>query len=318
MGMKRREIVTRFDEIVDFAGVEQFLDTPVKRYSSGMYVRLAFAVAAHLDPEILIVDEVLAVGDAEFQQKCLGRIKEVARGGRTVLFVSHNMASVAELCSRIIMLSAGIATEFSGVDQGIGAFLASYKSPQGTVDVRRSGSGEYRFTNIRPSKESFDPDEPKQISFEIEQHRQTNSQPFVVLELTDSAGQVAARCDSRLHRQFIDGSTGKLHGEVVLRSPWLKPGAYHIRAQIDTGAGFMDVFDDACQLIVSGRMPYRVITSEDAIRSANVLSDFDLTMIPAHCRRGRDGATQPGAMAQSATSGFLAVSAGRSTVISPE
>ncbi|MGC8669458.1 MAG: ABC transporter ATP-binding protein, partial [Chthonomonadales bacterium] len=99
LGMTRREIDRKFDEIVDFSGVERFIDTPVKRYSSGMYLRLAFAVAAHLDPEILIVDEVLAVGDAAFQKKCLGRMGEVARSGRTVLFVSHNMAAVKALCT---------------------------------------------------------------------------------------------------------------------------------------------------------------------------------------------------------------------------
>jgi lipopolysaccharide transport system ATP-binding protein len=108
LGMSKSEIRRQFDAIVDFAGVEKFLDTPVKRYSSGMYVRLAFAVAAHLEPEILIVDEVLAVGDAEFQKKCLGKMEDVAkREGRTVLFVSHNMNAVEELCNRIIMLKGG-------------------------------------------------------------------------------------------------------------------------------------------------------------------------------------------------------------------
>ena len=108
LGMSRAEIREKFDEIVDFSGVEQFLDTPVKRYSSGMYVRLAFAVAAHLEPEILIVDEVLAVGDAAFQKKCLGKMKDVAKkDGRTVLFVSHNMAAVNNLCSKAIMLNNG-------------------------------------------------------------------------------------------------------------------------------------------------------------------------------------------------------------------
>ena len=107
LGMMRAEIVRKFDEIVAFAEVERFLDTPVKRYSSGMYVRLAFAVAAHLEPEILIVDEVLAVGDAEFQKKCLGKMHEVSRGGRTVLFVSHNMAAIQALCSRVIVLQGG-------------------------------------------------------------------------------------------------------------------------------------------------------------------------------------------------------------------
>lgn len=107
LGMTKSEIRSKFDEIVAFSGVEKYIDTPVKRYSSGMYVRLAFAVAAHLEPEILIVDEVLAVGDAEFQKKCLGKMKDVSGEGRTVLFVSHNMAAVKSLCSRGILLQNG-------------------------------------------------------------------------------------------------------------------------------------------------------------------------------------------------------------------
>ncbi|WP_379093542.1 ABC transporter ATP-binding protein [Pedobacter sp. UC225_65] len=108
LGMRKHEIKRKFDEIVDFAGVERYIDTPVKRYSSGMYVRLAFAVAAHLESEILIVDEVLAVGDAEFQKKCLGKMGEVSKGeGRTVLFVSHNMHAVIELCNKGIVLNNG-------------------------------------------------------------------------------------------------------------------------------------------------------------------------------------------------------------------
>jgi lipopolysaccharide transport system ATP-binding protein len=107
LGMSREEIKRKFDQIVDFSGVEKFIDTPVKRYSSGMYVRLAFAVAAHLEPEILIVDEVLAVGDFEFQKRCLGKMNEVATGGRTVLFVSHNMTAVEGLCTKGIVLTSG-------------------------------------------------------------------------------------------------------------------------------------------------------------------------------------------------------------------
>src|SRR6266496_1996577 len=116
LGMTKKEIALKFDEIVDFSGVERYIDTPVKRYSSGMYVRLAFAVAAHLDPEILIVDEVLAVGDAEFQKKCLGKMSEVAHGGRTVLFVSHNLSSICTLCDRAAHLHGG-----SLIDSGVPA-----------------------------------------------------------------------------------------------------------------------------------------------------------------------------------------------------
>jgi lipopolysaccharide transport system ATP-binding protein len=111
LGMKRREIQRRLDEIIEFSGVEQFIDTPVKRYSSGMYVRLAFSVAAHLEPEILLVDEVLAVGDAEFQRRCLGRMEDLSGTGRTVLFVSHNMQAINQLCDRAILLEGGSIVE---------------------------------------------------------------------------------------------------------------------------------------------------------------------------------------------------------------
>ena len=125
LGMTRHEIKRKFDEIVDFAGVERYIDTPVKRYSSGMYVRLAFGVAAHLDSEILIVDEVLAVGDAEFQKKCLGKMGEVSKGqGRTVLFVSHNMQAVKQLCNNCIILRNGSLVESGEVTSTINKYLS--------------------------------------------------------------------------------------------------------------------------------------------------------------------------------------------------
>ncbi len=136
LGMTQREIRKRFDEIVAFAEVEQFLDTPVKRYSSGMYVRLAFAVAAHLDPEILIVDEVLAVGDAEFQKKCLGKMGEVSRGqGRTVLFVSHNIEAVQKLCSRGILFESGRIRAAGDVKTVVPIYLSGQPSSQRVIDL---------------------------------------------------------------------------------------------------------------------------------------------------------------------------------------
>ncbi len=122
LGMSRAEIRRKFDEIVEFSGVEKFLDTPVKRYSSGMYVRLAFSVAAHLEPEILIVDEVLAVGDLHFQKKCIGKMEEVGKSGRTILFVSHNMAAIKLLCSRCVFLSHGSVDYVGNVDKGIDVY----------------------------------------------------------------------------------------------------------------------------------------------------------------------------------------------------
>jgi lipopolysaccharide transport system ATP-binding protein len=125
LGMKKAEISRKFDEIVEFAEVEKFIETPVKRYSSGMYLRLAFSVAAHLEPEILLVDEVLAVGDAEFQKRCLGKMQDVAGQGRTVLFVSHNMPAVQRLCNRAILLDNGRVTQTGSVQSVIAEYLQS-------------------------------------------------------------------------------------------------------------------------------------------------------------------------------------------------
>jgi len=133
LGMTKREVESKFDEIVEFSGVERFIDTPVKRYSSGMAVRLAFAVAAHLEPEILIIDEVLAVGDAEFQKKCISKMQDVRKQGRTVLFVSHNMPAVAMLCSRAILLNGGQVV----MDGPPGEVIGHYFSSDGSASAER-------------------------------------------------------------------------------------------------------------------------------------------------------------------------------------
>jgi lipopolysaccharide transport system ATP-binding protein len=152
LGMSKIEIQKKFDEIVDFAEVEKFLDTPVKHYSSGMYVRLAFAVAAHLEPEILVVDEVLAVGDAQFQKKCLGKMEDVAhREGRTVLFVSHQMATIQNLCKKSILLNRGQIVREGNTDLVIGYYLNnSLGLAECSIADRkdRQGNGDIRFTSI--------------------------------------------------------------------------------------------------------------------------------------------------------------------------
>jgi lipopolysaccharide transport system ATP-binding protein len=154
LGMKRREIGSKYDDIVEFAGVERFLETPVKRYSSGMYVRLAFAVAAHLEPEILLVDEVLAVGDIEFQRKCLGKMREVAGEGRTVFFVSHNLGAVQRLCSRALLLDSGRLVRDGATAEVVTAYLERAipeQSGSATVvpdDAQRNGTGEARLRRV--------------------------------------------------------------------------------------------------------------------------------------------------------------------------
>ena len=190
LGMQRAEIKAKFDEIVAFAEVERFLDTPVKRYSSGMYVRLAFAVAAHLEPEILIVDEVLAVGDAEFQKKCLGKIESVARGeGRTVLFVSHNMQAVTQMCSKAILLRSGVAAH--GLE-GVSAAIKRYaEAVSGAGDSEWVNPGEaFVFPAFKPERVYVGDRDGRPITLPLDK----NDEAYLYVQTTvasyDSALQV--------------------------------------------------------------------------------------------------------------------------------
>lgn len=149
LGMTRKEVADKLEEIVEFSGVRKFIDTPVKHYSSGMYVRLAFSVAAHLEPEILIIDEVLAVGDAEFQAKCLGKMKDVAGEGRTVIFVSHDLAAVENLCHKVIFLKEGEIVALGGTKEMIDLYMSSGQSKGLSLKdvVYRRGNGEVKFVD---------------------------------------------------------------------------------------------------------------------------------------------------------------------------
>jgi lipopolysaccharide transport system ATP-binding protein len=201
LGMRRAEILRRFDEIVAFAEIERFLDTPVKRYSSGMYVRLAFAVAAHLDPEILIVDEVLSVGDAQFQEKCLGKMSEVAGGGRTVLFVSHNIAAVRSLCTHGILLREGRLAAFGPVDDVARAYLdeGGRQARGATVTLDRPRPGHPTWlesvTTLR------------------------NGEPAAVLETGDRLGfEVRFRSDEPIEKPIVGYLIRSVRGENAVNA----------------------------------------------------------------------------------------------------
>ena len=174
LGMRRAEITRKFDEIVDFAGVERYIDTPVKRYSSGMYVRLAFAVAAHLESEILIVDEVLAVGDAEFQKKCLGKMGDVSKGeGRTVLFVSHNMGAIQNLCNKGIVMNKGSILYEGDVEKSINQYMKLNLQENNQLSFNnRKGSGRVKLIDVIIYGESYDKKpqigKPMSIEFTID------------------------------------------------------------------------------------------------------------------------------------------------------
>ena len=274
LGMKKSEIARQFDAIVDFAGVEQFLDTPVKRYSSGMYVRLAFAVAAHLNPEILIVDEVLAVGDAQFQKKCLGKMQDVAKSGRTVLFVSHHMQSIAVLCSKAMYMDKGQVTFIGNIPGAIQRYMDTFdKSAVGISDpARRPGTGEYRLTSVTPSKELFTCGEEKTISFTIERLKPFVGKIHISCHVVDEFGSVILHCDSRMVGHLID-ATDQHEGVLTIKTPWLKPGSYRVDILV-CSSGVLDRFDEACYLDVMPLLPYPVAGNTEATSLGVVFTDF--------------------------------------------
>lgn len=218
LGMSRKEIERKFDEIVAFAELERFIDTPVKRYSSGMYVRLAFAVAAHLEPEILLVDEVLAVGDAAFQKKCLGKMSEVARHGRTVIFVSHNTAAMLNLCDRGILIDRGRIVADAAIEPVIQQYLKGLRTATPwdlSTFEDRQGKGRVRFTRVR-----FEDDQGNPVEHGV------SGRPLVIaLDYHAESGQPLPNC--RASVAFFDGLGQVLFNcssELVIRDPiTLKP-----------------------------------------------------------------------------------------------
>ncbi len=237
LGMGREEIRGKFDEIVAFAEVEKFLDTPVKRYSSGMYVRLAFAVAAHLEPEILVVDEVLAVGDAAFQKKCLGKMEDVSREGRTILFVSHNMGAIRNLCRKAVWLHGGRLERLGTVEQVISDYLLHSQEPMAiSLDQRRDrkGTGDLRCENIcfygRDGREvqAFTSGQTAKIVFHL-RNRSGNDLRNVHLSMgiDDQAGQRITLLDSEVVGQNASlSATGDHRLEVTVDRLPLIPGRY--------------------------------------------------------------------------------------------
>jgi len=294
LGMSKSEIRRQFDAIVDFSGVETFLDTPVKRYSSGMYVRLAFAVAAHLSTEILLVDEVLAVGDVEFQEKCLGKIKDVANSGRTVIFVSHHMQSVSVLCSKAMFLERGKMIYFGDVPVAIDHYVRSFgrKAARLSDARRRPGTGEFRITTAEPAKEFFASGEEKRINITIQRFAPFVGKYFVSCILVNALGIPIVHCDSRMTGYWIDSSDDH-HGVFTLKTPWLKPGDYRVDLFL-CSAGIIDNFEHACRLNVLPLLPYPVTDNSEATAHGIVFADFAFAgapeSIPVECRLIEDAA----------------------------
>jgi len=238
LGMRRTEIMAKFDEIVDFAEVEQFIDTAVKHYSSGMYLRLAFSVAAHLEPDILVVDEVLAVGDAAFQKKCLGKMGTVARHGRTVLFVSHNMGAVVSLCSRALLLDSGRLVLDADPMTVAAKYQATLTSgPARTTDLSGAehfGNGKARFTSLRVRPERQD-GTPREMMFpgsrlRIETRILAESSvesANVGITVYDAGGYRLIDANTAMQGRFVSLAAGdEATVDFVLDDVRLKPGVY--------------------------------------------------------------------------------------------
>jgi lipopolysaccharide transport system ATP-binding protein len=226
LGMSKVEIQRNFDEIVAFAEIEKFLDTPVKRYSSGMYVRLAFAVAAHLEPEILIVDEVLAVGDAAFQKKCLGKMEDVGKEGRTVLFVSHNMAAINTLCLKGLFLAQGEIVYCGSIDKCTAEYeLRNFYNKNNTWKSPADRKlGDLIFTEIKSLLKGEQPD----LSLELNLNLQSISYhkpAFLAVDILDSSGTTIMQAIPNV-KPFLDFTKEKHCIEVYIQLPPLIPSQY--------------------------------------------------------------------------------------------
>lgn len=265
LGMTRREIQSKFDEIVDFAGVERYIDTPVKRYSSGMYVRLAFAVAAHLEPELLIVDEVLAVGDIEFQKKALGKMKQVSQGeGRTVLFVSHNLVAIENLCSKAIYLKNGLVHFSGNVPECLEIYHQSNTVNYDiTIKERkdRTGNGKLRMTGfyicdsaneIVTSLQSGE-DYQLILSFQNNCYPEIFSDVVVSYALIDNKHQTVMLVRSNFSNENI--SVNEASGTVIceLKDLALANGEYSLTAFLGFGIdGTYDLVEHVISITISG------------------------------------------------------------------
>ncbi len=267
LGMKRSEIVGKFGQIVDFAGVDQFLDTPVKRYSSGMYVRLAFAIAAHLEPEVLIIDEVLAVGDAAFQRRCLGKMGEVASHGRTVVFVSHNMSAVNRICGQTIWMDSGRVEKIGQTAEVVRAYLGSgtLKSGCATFEHRPKKRGQLVSVSLMDPKMSasssllaHDPIRVR-VGYRLDEPCQQYRVGVVVMTPDGTAVYHSASSDA--DGRLWDSTAGIYIADLALPAGLLNEGRYVLgcfmgqpsaRNQDALATGFADKYENALAFQVVG------------------------------------------------------------------
>jgi len=267
LGMSQAEIKSKFDEIIDFAGVEKFLDLPVKRYSSGMSVRLAFAVAAHLEPEILIVDEVLAVGDSEFQKKCLDKMEQVTRqDGRTILFVSHNLITVQTLCKRAVLLEKGTVKKVGETSKIIDTYLNERSAPRTASSkalhmLNHENPGDIRFSNIQVTNQKGSGDIFSNDTLKIHLKYDSNfttpitDARIVVSVFSETTNQIVLRLDSDVAATTLNGKL-KPAGEIICETDTinLMEGSYFADVDFLIQGTSVDFVKSAAQFDVETRI----------------------------------------------------------------
>ena len=250
LGMTKAEIRSKFDAIVEFAEIEKFIDTPVKRYSSGMYVRLAFAVAAHLEPEILILDEVLAVGDQQFQRKCLGKMQEISSGdGRTILFVSHHMASIRRLCQKCVVLTQGVSSPLLDIEEAIALYTSNLTESEYCLDVAdrpRAWGTEGNACRMKrvevTSPHLLAYGKPLDLEFTIECTKPI-PEAMIGLAFNSMEGTRVLTLDSDINGNFLHLEPGTHRLNFHLDSLPLHPAYYHCSAALAGSGFFYDILD---------------------------------------------------------------------------
>lgn len=227
LGMKRAEIASKFDEIVNFSGTEKFLDTPLKHYSSGMQLRLAFSVAAFLEPEILIVDEVLAVGDSEFQKKCIGKMQDVRKSGRTILFVSHNLAAVEALCRKAVLLDKGKILHQGTTNEVLQAYQSQWRhASSADWERQKPPSSALSFTKLSASLKGDQPRQKLEIAVQLKSN-EAHPPAFIAVDFTDGNGYTFMQAIPTLNL-FINHSDEEQNFLVEVDLPPLVPGTYYL------------------------------------------------------------------------------------------
>ncbi|WP_459947215.1 ABC transporter ATP-binding protein [Desulfocastanea catecholica] len=267
LGMSKTEIKSKFDEIVDFSGVEKFIDTPVKHYSSGMYVRLAFAVAAHLEPEILFIDEVLAVGDSRFQKKCLEKMDDVGKRGRTIIFVSHQMAAITRLCSRVILLQDGQIVQDAAAHKVVGSYMTAGDITMGChvyKESEKQPSGEVaRLLSVRALDERGEVLEATDIrnSVTLEMEFEVTSPGYILLPHFTCFNEAGVRLFVTVDR---DGTwRKKKRPKGIYKSKVLIPGNFFTECTVFVNANLITLEPDILQFVAKDAVAFQVVDSLD-------------------------------------------------------